>query len=151
VRVIFARTIFIQCIVVLGISLAPFKVLYASGPPSTVIGEYRGHGCATKVQTDCVPTQASDRVQIQKGQGAEALVKVKISFDRGHTCRIEGRATWSDDHFTLHADGLEPSQPCILELRVNGSELTIQDEEARCRQLYCGTRGTFDGTHFKKK
>ncbi|KAB2927578.1 MAG: hypothetical protein F9K25_13990 [Candidatus Contendobacter sp.] len=124
----------------------------AAEPPATAFGKYLGSGCPPKVKANaCLPTKATDRVSILRDKETDAKASVRIVFDKGHICALEGGAVWSDDHFTLRADGLDPSQPCQLALRINGSALTLEDVGGFCRQVYCGTRGTFDGARFKKR
>lgn len=146
----------VGCLIPIGILVMCFgihlDVSAASEPPSSVFGEYHGAGCPSKGQPgSCLPTGASDRIRILPGEGADALVNVKIVFEKGHSCTLEGEATWVEDHFTLRADGLDPAKPCQLELRLSDSELKLNDAGARCREVYCGTRGAFDGARFKKE
>jgi hypothetical protein len=121
-------------------------------PPKTLFGEYVGIGCPAESKAGaCLPTKPTDRVRLSRGKDEQATVSVKIAFDRGHSCELEGSATWSDGRFTIRADGLDPKKPCQLVLRISGSVLTLEDPEGLCREVYCGTRGMFDGARFKKK
>jgi len=120
--------------------------------PATVFGEYVGSSCPPKTEaTTCVLTKASDHVSILHDQETEAKINVKIVFDKGHICALEGRAVWSEGSFMLHADGLDPTKPCQLLLQIKGSELTLEDAGGLCREVYCGARGTFEGARFKKR
>jgi hypothetical protein len=146
------RTRYVLSLGICMIALGIWPHICAAKPPSTVFGEYIGIGCPTKDKADtCLPTKSTDRVRILRGQGADATVNVKIVFDKGHICTLEGRATWTDGRFTLRADGLDPNKPCQLVLRVSGSVLTLEDPGGLCRAVYCGTRGALDGARFKKK
>lgn len=151
----FARAVQKRCVLALGIGIVWFGLwpnLSVAEPPATAFGDYIGSGCPSKAKADaCVPTKATDRVSIQRDKEADAKVNVKIAFDKGHICALEGGAGWSDDHFTLRADGLDPEKPCQLVLRVNGSALTLEDVGGLCREVYCGTRGILDGARFKKR
>ncbi|HVG20552.1 MAG TPA: hypothetical protein VNI02_15995 [Blastocatellia bacterium] len=138
----------VACVVWLGIEPQPCA---AKSRPA-LFGEYIGMGCPAKGKTaPCIPTKATDRVRISRGKDANATVNIKIVFAEGHTCTLEGRASWSDGRFTLRADGLDPNKPCQLVLRIRGSVLTLEDPGGLCREVYCGARGAFDGARFKKR
>lgn len=120
--------------------------------PATAFGEYVGSGCPSKAKaTTCLPTKASDHVSILHGQETEAKINIKIVFDKGHICALEGGAMWSEGSFKVHADGLDPEKPCQLLLQIKDSELTLEDVGGLCREIYCGARGTFEGARFKKR
>ncbi|GAB3894259.1 hypothetical protein GCM10028825_36300 [Spirosoma agri] len=74
-----------------------------------------------------------------------------MSYDKGQICELEGEATWTDGQLVLATDGLDATKPCQLMLRIKGSVLTLTDSEGRCKEVYCGTRGTFNGARFRKK
>ena len=137
------------CIVVFGIG----TLLGQAKPPSKVFGNYVGIGCPGKAGTaGCIPTSAKDRVQILRGRaGRGASVKIRVVFAGGHVCSLEGKADWTGGGFVIRADGLDPLKPCRLVLRIRGSVLTLADAGGLCREVYCGTRGAFDGARFKKK
>lgn len=136
------------CVIGLGIWPHPCE----AKPPSSVFGKYAGIGCPAKGKADpCLPTKATDSIRILAAKDADAMVSIRIVFDRGHLCILEGRADWSDGRFTLRAEGLDPNKPCQLVLRISGSVLTLEDQGGLCREVYCGMRGAFDGARFRKK
>jgi hypothetical protein len=135
------------------IAVALWPQLSMAQPPSGVFGSYAGLGCPTTGDTEenCIPMTATDQVRISRGKDSDATVKIRMVFDKGHTCALESKATWSDGGFAVRTQGLDPNKPCQLELRITGSILTLHDPEGLCREVYCGTRGAFDGARFKKK
>lgn len=136
---------------VFAIPLTILPNLAVAEPPLSAFGEYIGAGCPSvgKAGT-CIATTPDDRVRIFRDKNANAMVSVRIIFDRGHICTLEGAATWMDGHYTLRSDGLDQNKPCQLELLINGAVLTLDDPDALCREVYCGTRGAFDGARFMK-
>ena len=134
----------------LSLGIAPLSTM--AEPPSSVFGQYFGAGCPTaRGAGDCLPTTAADHVRIAPDKSTGATVSVKMIFDKGHVCALEGGATWTDGRFILQADGLDPEKPCRLGLRITDSTLALEDPGALCREVYCGTRGAFDGARFKKR
>ncbi len=150
-----ARTVQTRSWSVLGIGMiwlwiGPYPC--AAEPPTAVFGNYSGSGCPPKTRMEaCLPTKATDRVGILRDRETDAKVHVKMVFDKGHVCALTGGAIWSGDRFTLRADGLDPDKPCQLTLRIQGSALTLEDAGGLCREVYCGTRGAFEGARFKKR
>ncbi len=123
--------------------------LAAEGQPDN-FGVYVGAGCP-KGDLVCVPTTKSDVVRIDRTTDGRAKVSLRISYDRGHTCNFEGAGTWEGGSLKLVAEGLEPTQPCELKLIITGTALEIEDAEQRCRAVYCGSRGTLEGTRFRRE
>jgi hypothetical protein len=77
-------------------------------------------------------------------------VTMKLVYAAGHTCHMEGDGEWHDNKIVLQADGLEENKPCRLEIKFQNGKATLDDVEGRCRPVYCGTRGTFEGVGFTK-
>jgi hypothetical protein len=115
-----------------------------------ITGEFVGSGCP-KGDLGCVPTVTSDKVNIFRTRVGELRVSIRIAFDRGQSCRLDATADLVDDAVKIHADGINPDQPCELILRRSGRALTLEDAGQHCREVYCGSRGTFDATRFHKK
>ena len=135
---------------ILGVAMITPEVSNAE-PPTSIFGIYSGAGCHELTKTDaCLPTTLRDRVILRQNKQNDAMVSIKIIFDGGHSCSISGEATWSDGIFKLRAEGLEPDKPCMLQLRVSKNRLDLLDEGGFCREVYCGTRGAFDGARFSR-
>ena len=128
------------------IGVAIWQLLSAAQPPSNIYGSYIGVGCpSTTNSNSCVPAKATDHVSIVRGKNADATVSVRIAFDKGQSCTLQGKAAWSNDSLTLTAEAFDSIKPCQLVLHFKGSELSLEDQGLLCREVYCGTRGTFDG------
>lgn len=117
-------------------------------PPAAVFGEYVPAGTTAKGKSTL---RKSDRIQILRGPDGETKVVVMLTADKGQVCELEGNAVWANGRFTLTADGLDETKPCRLVLRLSSSTLTLQDFEGRCREVYCGARGKFDGARFRRR
>lgn len=115
--------------------------------PANILGEYAGIGCLPNDDA-CVPTQSSDSVKITRGSDDQMRADIYIHFP-GQLCGIEDNISWTGDQFILKAKGIDDASPCELSLKVKDSILTIEDPGLRCREMYCGTHGTFNGTRFK--
>lgn len=132
--------------------------LKAAEVPESVLGVYKGSGCASSGKEGekvnrCVPARKTDRVTISREKDGTIKLQARIVFDHGHTCSAEGPATWSenDQSIVLTADGLAPEKPCKLSAHPDGKILTLEDVGGFCRDVYCGVGGTFDGLTFKRK
>jgi len=123
---------------------------YAAGDTDSPIGEFRGAGCP-KGDLSCVPTTTSDKISVSRTGDATLSVAITIKFDRGHSCSLQEPGTWEKGRLSVRAEGVSPDKPCILNLRRDGRFLYLDDLEQRCRSLYCGTRGTLEGTRFERK
>ena len=145
----------ITCAVVFGIcaiSIGIVPDVSIAAPPSAAFGEYIGAGCPRKGAVDsCLPTTRTDHLRISSDTDARATVNVKIVFDKGQSCGLKGKATWTNGYFRVQADGMDPDKPCQLGLHIDGPVLTLEDPGAMCREVYCGTRGAFEGARFKKR
>ena len=117
-------------------------------PPAGVFGEYVGAGKSTSGKP---VTRKSDQVRIVRNAAGNISIAISLTFGGGQICELEGNAVWTNGQFVMIADGLDESKPCRLILRISGSMLTLQDTEGRCRDVYCGTSGQFDGAQFRKK
>lgn len=117
-------------------------------PPASVFGEYAGIG---KSASGKPVIRKSDQVRIVRNAAGNASITVSLTFGGGQICELEGKAVWANGQLVMTADGLDETKPCRLVLRLNGSMLTLQDAESRCREVYCGTMGAFDGARFRKK
>lgn len=136
-------------LVALATALAIFGSLAAAGEmPDSTYGRYLGAGCSG-VAESCIPTTRKDTLVISKAQGS-ARVALKVFFDRGHRCELEGEAQWVGSRLVVRAEGLDPEKPCELGLVFGKGVVELRDLEGRCRDVYCGTRGALDGARFKK-
>jgi hypothetical protein len=135
-----------------GIGLLAFFSIQAAADavPSEVIGEYSGLPCP-KGDVSCVPTHPSDRLRIFHAPNDTVRVSVNIAFERGQRCQIETELTYSDHLLQARAEGLEENAMCELKFRQQGSALIVEDVGLRCREVYCGTGGTFSGARFKRR
>lgn len=124
-------------------------------PPPETLGVYTGGGCPKLPNQNvaCVAAEASDRVVISRKNHGKLYFTAKIVFGHGHTCTIKGPAAWSDSEhgYTVTAEGLDPQKPCRLIARLDGNLLALEDSGGFCREVYCGSRGAFDGLAFRKK
>jgi hypothetical protein len=114
----------------------PLCVLAGSAIPDTVWGLY------TKAP--------GDSVRISKLKNGKAKVESRLVFGAGQSCLIEGEAEWKENVLTLQAEGVDDSKPCRLEMRFSGEKITLADPQGRCRPVYCGPRGTFEGAVLTK-
>ena len=117
--------------------------------PPELFGQYGGIVCGPAIK-GCIPTTASDSVTIQPAANGRATVSVRIIFAGGQTCDVDGEGRWQGGKLTLVAEGLEANRPCRLGMRVASGVLSLDDPDRSCREVYCGTRGAFDGARFKK-
>jgi hypothetical protein len=122
----------------------------AADIPARVMGEYVGTACRGGDES-CVPTGTGDRVRITRQDNGKARVELHISFDRGQSCSLDGAAAWTGQRLELVLPGLDANRPCDLVLNIHGSELSLSDKGFVCRMLYCGSRGTLEGTHFIRR
>jgi hypothetical protein len=121
----------------------------AAPSPAALIGDYVGAGCPAGRAGDCLKTTAQDRLGIRRsGDAFEA--EVRLVF-QGQTCYVKAPASWDATQFVVRADGLEVDKPCELRVAPLGAELALTDVDNRCRQVYCGSRGSFSGARFKKR
>jgi hypothetical protein len=118
--------------------------------PAKAFGSYVGAGCAKPAAADCLLTDGRDRLVISHDKDGSVVAGIKLVFDRGISCRLKVRASWVEDHFLMRAEGIDPAKPCELELLVNGPHVQLQDQGGRCREVYCGAGGAFDGARFRK-
>jgi len=119
-------------------------------PAAEAIGDYAGLACP-KSDLTCVPTRASDRLRIFRTPDGTLRIDLRIAFDRGQRCQLETGLTVTDGVLRARADGLQAEAPCELILRPRNGVMTIEDSDQRCREVYCGVRGTFSGTRFKRR
>ena len=64
---------------------------------------------------------------------------------------MQGATRKAGDTLVLQADGLDPSKPCELTLTLDNEVVALRDQDGRCRDVYCGTRGNLDGSRFRKR
>ena len=119
-------------------------------PAAEAIGDYAGLACP-KGDLTCVPTRASDRLRIFRAPDGTVRIDLRIAFDRGQRCQLETDLTVTDGVLRAGADGLQTDAMCELILRPRNGVITIEDPDQRCREVYCGARGTFSGTRFKRR
>ncbi|MBI3560277.1 MAG: hypothetical protein HY080_00965 [Gammaproteobacteria bacterium] len=137
---------------VTGLMLSP--LLYADPPPATIFGKYNGAGkCPPRDPKAeyCSNTTSTDYVIVKPSKKADAHVKIRRVLAQGHTCTLDQDMSWSDGHLTYNAEGIKPDKPCKLELWFKDETLVLKDIGYICRELYCGSRGLFEGGHFEKK
>ena len=106
----------------------------AAEVPSAIVGNYVGKACP-KGKLTCVPTGKSDRVQISRGKDGRPHVKLRIVFDRGQSCSLEGDAEWNAPKLALALPGVDADKPCHLTLTVRGSDLELADQNLYCREV----------------
>lgn len=132
-------------------------VMAAAGAPGPIhaqmdrpgpAGDYRGAKCPTQ-GPGCTSGGPADRVRIGPVRDGKARVDVSLQFDAGHTCELSGEATAQSKRLILDADGLDADQPCQLTIDFDTSDIRLADDAGACRNVYCGTRGQFDGVHLK--
>jgi hypothetical protein len=118
-----------------------------SGPG--IYGSYVGAGCPTAADL-CLPTTSGDTLDITEQAGAPH-VALAIAFEAGQSCSMQGATRKAGDTLVLQADGLDPSKPCELTLTLDNEVVALRDQDERCRDVYCGTRGSLDGSRFRKR
>lgn len=125
---------------------------WADEPPAGIFGDYSGLGTAVKGKSGTsVYTRKSDRVSVSRSLNGQIRVVIRLTIDKGQVCELDGNAIWKNKQLVLTADGLDETKPCALSLLITGTRLTLRDKGGYCRDVYCGTRGTFDGASFRKK
>ncbi len=119
-------------------------------PGQDIYGSYVGAGCPTTAES-CLPTTSGDTLNITE-QAGTPHVALALAFEAGQSCSIQGGATRkAGDTLVLQAEGLDPDKPCELALTFDNGVVTLRDEGGRCRDVYCGTRGSLDGSRFGRR
>jgi hypothetical protein len=121
----------------------------AAPSPASLAGEYVGAGCPSGRSADCLRTTAQDRLTIRR-RDEQYEVEIRLVF-QGQSCYMKAPASWDAARFVVRADGLEVDKPCELRLSAAAGIVTVADVENRCRQVYCGARGSLTGARFKKR
>jgi hypothetical protein len=119
--------------------------------PDRPSGIYVGAGCFGALSTNCLDTGKNDVVKISHVKENRATVSIRLVFDRGFTCHLDGEAKYNNSQYILVADGLDPRKPCRLILHLTGSQIELEDPEDLCREVYCGAGASLDGARFKKR
>jgi hypothetical protein len=122
----------------------------AAEPATEAIGDYAGLACP-KGDLTCVPTKSADRLRIFRAPDGKVRIDLHIAFDRGQRCQLQTDLTIADGVLRARAEGLQADAMCELILRPRDGVITIEDSDQRCREVYCGVRGTFSGTRFKRR
>ena len=121
----------------------------AADPIGDALGDYAGLACP-KGDLTCVPTRRSDRLRIFRARDGTVRIDLRIAFDRGQRCQLETGLSALDGLLRARAEGLQDAM-CELILRPRNGVITIEDSDQHCREIYCGVRGTFSGTRFKRR
>ena len=120
-------------------------------PPENLFGDYSGAGCSHSDSSEhCLNTSPSDHIRLRHGADQQVEAEVHLVF-HSQTCHLKAPAVWVNHGFTIRAEGLDADKPCELRINVHENELALNDLNNRCREVYCGTRGSFTGARFKKR
>ena len=115
-------------------------------PPENIFGEYVGTGCSE----DNLSCYSANHVSIASGTGGQAEASIYLTFSEGYVCSLTGKISSNHGQLMLNAEGIDAADPCELDFAVSSSGLTLSDPGGRCRTVYCGAGGTFDGARFRK-
>lgn len=118
-------------------------------PPSSIFGHYIGAPCS-KDALDCILTLRSDYVDIVRNSKQAARVVIHISFGHGQLCSLDRPVVWMGDHLLLLDERNSFDIKCALEIHFNGNKINLLDPHNACRDLYCGSRGSFSGAYFSR-
>jgi hypothetical protein len=130
--------------------LALLCVPARADPASDAVGKYSGVACQRR-DVSCVPARASDRLRIFRAPDRGLRLHVLIAFEHGQRCELEADLIFSDGHLMARTEGLDPNAACELILHPRYASIVLEDIGQRCREVYCGARGTLDGVRFKRR
>lgn len=116
--------------------------------PSAIFGRYSKTEDACWYENAEIKCEGKDVSFIEVSVDRDERVHVtgELAFFNGHSCSIDGDATWKDG--ALH---VPHEDDCDLILHFQDNVVSTEDPEGKCKWALCGMRGGFQGIALVKE
>ena len=91
---------------------------------------------------------STDTLDIEKASDDSILYSVELNFYNGHTCSMEGEASYTHRGIFVAEIQRDEDKMCYFELIPTATGVKLGDPTWKCRDSTCGNRGSYDKAFF---